>query len=87
MRVEKLDEDLYLFRGEAYDSGSLAVLDGERALLVDGLAAVEDARELRRTLIDDWGKTVALCISTHFFRSNDLIGLCIFQESILVNTG
>ncbi len=28
MRIEGLDEDLHLFPGEAYDSGSLVVLDG-----------------------------------------------------------
>jgi len=83
MRVEKLDEDLHLFRGEAYDSGSLAVLAGDRALLIDGLASVEDARELRKTLVDDWGKTVALCVSTHFF-SDHMAAWNLFPEADLL---
>ena len=83
MRVEKLGEDLHLFRGDAYDSGSLAVLAGERALLIDGLASVEDARELRRTLVDDWGKTVALCVSTHFF-SDHMAAWNLFPEAELL---
>jgi glyoxylase-like metal-dependent hydrolase (beta-lactamase superfamily II) len=67
MRVERLGEELFHFRGEAYDSGSLVVRDGGRVLLVDGLASVEDARAMRRILVDDWGSRVELCVASHFF--------------------
>src|SRR4029453_548265 len=83
MRIEGLDEDLFLFRGEAYDSGSLGGPDGRRALLIEGLAAVEDARELRQTLVDEWGKRVELLVSTHFF-SDHMAAWNLFPEAELL---
>jgi glyoxylase-like metal-dependent hydrolase (beta-lactamase superfamily II) len=83
MRSEKLDDDLFLFRGEAYDSGSLAALAGERVLLIDGLASAADARELRRLLVEDWGKRVELLISTHFF-SDHMAAWNLFPDAELL---
>lgn len=83
LRIDRLEPDLALFRGEAYDSGSLAVLAGDRALLIDGLASVEDARRLRRTLVDDWGKRVELLVSTHFF-SDHMAAWNLFPEAELL---
>ncbi len=83
MRVEELSPDLFLFRGETYDSGSLAVLAGERAILIDGLASVHDARALRRILVEEWGKRVDLLISTHFF-SDHMAAWNLFPEAELL---
>ncbi|HEX4439650.1 MAG TPA: MBL fold metallo-hydrolase [Thermoanaerobaculia bacterium] len=67
MRVHQLDRDVYHLTGESYDSGSLVVLDGDRALLVDGLASVADAERLREIVTVEWGKRVWLLVSTHYF--------------------
>ncbi|HEY2797820.1 MAG TPA: MBL fold metallo-hydrolase [Thermoanaerobaculia bacterium] len=83
MRVERLGEDLFHFRGEAYDSGSLAILDGKRVLLVDGLASVGDAQAMRRILVEGWGTRVELCVSTHFF-SDHMAAWNLFPEAELL---
>src|SRR5215831_8024101 len=83
MRIEKLAEDLFHFRGAAYDSGSLALLDGQRVLLVDGLASVADAEAMRRVLVEDWGARVTLCVATHFF-SDHMAAWNLFPEAELL---
>jgi glyoxylase-like metal-dependent hydrolase (beta-lactamase superfamily II) len=83
MRIERLGEDLFHFRGDAYDSGSLAVLDGGRALLVDGLASVADAQAMRRILVDEWGASVALCVASHFF-SDHMAAWNLFPDAELL---
>ena len=83
MRIDELDRDLFLFRGKAYDSGSLAVVAGGKALLIEGLASVDDARELRRTLVEEWGKRVELLVSTHFF-SDHMAAWNLFPEAELL---
>src|SRR5690349_815119 len=67
MRVHQIERDVYHLTGESYESGSLVVLDGDRALLVDGLASVADAERLREIVAVEWGKRVSLLISTHYF--------------------
>ena len=67
MRIEELERDLFVAVGEQYESNSTIFLDGDRALLVDGMASVTDGRELKRFVEDGLGKTVALLVSTHYF--------------------
>ncbi len=81
--VESLGPDLYLFRGASYDSGSLAILSGGDVLLVDGLASVDDARRLRATLVDDWGKRVVYLVSTHYF-SDHMAAWNLFPEAAVL---
>jgi cyclase len=83
MRVERLAEDLFHFRGEAYDSGSLAVRDGGRVLLVDGLASAAEAEALRRVVVEDWGARVVLGVATHFF-SDHMAAWNLFPEAELL---
>lgn len=85
LRSDELDRDLFLFRGSRYDSGSLVALAGEKALLVDGMASVEDAHELRRTLETDWGKRVELLISTHYFSDHMAAWNLFPQASVLAH--
>src|SRR5262245_21662792 len=81
--VDRLEPDLVLFRGKAYDSGSLAVFAGEDALLIDGLASVEDAVRLRMTLVEEWGKRVEYLISSHYF-SDHLAAWNLFPEAAVI---
>jgi cyclase len=83
MRVDRLAGDLFLFRGETYDSGSLAVFEGDRTLLVDGMASAEDARQLRDTLVRELGRRVVFLVSTHYF-SDHLAAWNLFPEATLI---
>jgi len=83
VEVESLGPDLLLFRGASYDSGSLAILSGGDVLLVDGLASVDDARRMRATLVDDWGKKVVYLVSTHYF-SDHMAAWNLFPEAAVL---
>src|ERR1700730_15573291 len=80
MRVDRLGEDLFLFRGERFDSGSLAVFDGGRVLLVDGMASVGDAAKPRPTLVTDLGARVELLVTSHYF-SDHMAAWNLFPEA------
>jgi glyoxylase-like metal-dependent hydrolase (beta-lactamase superfamily II) len=67
MRIERLEDDLFVAVGEQYESTTAIFLDGERALLVDGMASREDGLELRRFIEDDLARKVTLLVSTHYF--------------------
>jgi glyoxylase-like metal-dependent hydrolase (beta-lactamase superfamily II) len=83
LRVENLGPDLFLFRGETYDSGSLAILAGGDVLLVDGLASIQDAARLRATLVEEWGKRVVYLLSTHYF-SDHMAAWNLFPEAAVI---
>ncbi len=67
MRIERLEDDLLVAVGKQYESTTAIFLDGNRALLVDGMASREDGLELRRFVEEDLGKRVTLLVSTHYF--------------------
>jgi glyoxylase-like metal-dependent hydrolase (beta-lactamase superfamily II) len=83
MRVEEIAGDILLFRGERYDSGTLAVFDEDRALLVDGMASAQDARNLREALVGRHRKRVSILVSTHYF-SDHLAAWNLFPEADVV---
>src|SRR5512134_1579522 len=80
VRAETIDSDAVLFHGDRYDSTSLALFDGPRALLVEGLGAAKDAEALRHTLVGEMGKRVELLVSTHYF-SDHLAAWNLFPEA------
>ena len=80
MKVHRLERDVFHLVGERYESGTLAVLDGDRALLVDGMAAAPDAARLREIVTVEWGKRVVLLVSTHYF-SDHLAAWNLFPEA------
>lgn len=67
MRIERLEDDLLVAVGDRYESNSTIFVEGDRALLVDGMASRKDAFELRRFVEEDLGKKVRLLVSTHYF--------------------
>src|SRR5262245_5272401 len=79
VRAESIDADAILFHGDAYDSTSLALFDGDRALLIEGLASVTDAEALRAALRAA-GRWVELLVSTHYF-SDHLAAWNLFPEA------
>ncbi len=80
MRTEWIDHDAVLFRGDRYDSGSLALFDGGRALLVDGLGSSADAAAMKAALVGEMGKRVELLVSTHYF-SDHMAAWNLFPET------
>jgi cyclase len=66
VRSETIDSDAVLFHGDRYDSTSLALFDGDRALLIEGLGSAADAEALRAELAA-LGKRAELLVSTHYF--------------------
>jgi cyclase len=83
MKIETIERDAILFRGEQYDSGALALFDGARALLVDGLASAGDAAALKTVLVGEMGKRVELLVSTHYF-SDHLAAWMTFPDAPVV---
>ena len=80
VRAEAIEPDAILFHGEQYDSTSLALFDGDRALLVDGLGSAADALALREALVHGMEKRAALLLSTHYF-SDHLAAWNLFPEA------
>jgi cyclase len=83
MQVRQIERDVFHLTGERYESGTLAVLDGDRALLVDGMASMADAARLREIVTVEWGKRVTLLVSTHYF-SDHLAAWNLFPEAPVV---
>jgi glyoxylase-like metal-dependent hydrolase (beta-lactamase superfamily II) len=82
VRAETIDADAILFRGDKYDSASLALFDGDRALLLEGLGSAEDAGALRAAL-HERGKRVGFLVSTHYF-SDHLAAWNLFPEAEVI---
>ena len=83
MRVHQIERDVFHLLGERYESGTLAVLDGDRALLVDGMGSMADAARLREVVTVEWGKRVALLVSTHYF-SDHLAAWNLFPDTPVI---
>ena len=64
MRIDYLSSDILLFRGDSQAALATAFRDGERALLVDGLASPYDAIDLRDYLETTLGKRVEQMVLT-----------------------
>lgn len=64
MRIDYLSSDILQFRGDSLAALATAFVDGRRVLLVDALASVEDALEMRRYLEGDLGLSVASIVLT-----------------------
>lgn len=67
MRIERLEDDLFVAVGEQYESTTAIFLDGDRALLVDGMASRKDGLALRGFVEGELKKKVRLLVSTHYF--------------------
>lgn len=83
MQIQQLESDIYLLIGEAYHANSTAICNGNEVLLVDGMASVEDALELRHWIENDLRKRVRWIVSTHYF-SDHMAAFRLFPESDLI---
>lgn len=64
MRIDYLTSDIILFRGDSLAALATAFIDGERVLLVDGLASQYDAIEMRDFLENSLHKRVERIVLT-----------------------
>jgi glyoxylase-like metal-dependent hydrolase (beta-lactamase superfamily II) len=83
LRKEQLEEDIYVFVGEAYQANATALIRGDEVLLIDGLASREDAEELRYFIEDDLRKQVRLILCTHYM-SDHTAALRLFPQAHIV---
>ena len=83
MRVDKIEDDVLIARGEVYDSSALVLLAGREALLVEALGSRPDAESLRAFVVGELGRTVRFIVATHYF-SDHMAGLALFPEADIV---
>jgi cyclase len=77
MKTIELAPDLIVFVGDDLESVAGVVLDGKRALLIDTLCSLQDARLMKSTLADQYGVSVRGIVITHFM-DDHLAGLPLF---------
>jgi glyoxylase-like metal-dependent hydrolase (beta-lactamase superfamily II) len=75
-----LEEDIYVFVGEAYQATATALIQGDEVLLIDGLASLKDAEELRYFVEDDLRKQVRLIVCSHYM-SDHMAALRMFPQA------
>lgn len=83
MQYERIERDVHLFVGDAWQSVATAFVDGDSVLLVDALASEDDARWMRHVLCGQLGKTVRVIAVTHYM-SDHLAALPLFPEAMVV---
>lgn len=83
MRVEQLEPDVVIFRGDAYESVATAILHRGRVLLIDTLAGSVDAEMMRCHIEQNLGASVKLIVMTHYM-SDHMAGLDLFPDAQIV---
>lgn len=83
MLVKQIENDLYLFIGETYQSNSTVFISRNEALLVDALASMADALKLKAYIETELKAEVRFIISTHYF-SDHLAALKLFPEARVI---
>ncbi|MCI0489143.1 MAG: MBL fold metallo-hydrolase [Blastocatellia bacterium] len=83
MRLETIDPDIHVLVGETYNSNSTVFVNGEDALLIDGMASREDAEELREFVETQLKKQVRFIVCTHYF-SDHLAALKLFPAARII---
>lgn len=83
MEIQKIESDLFLLIGDAYDSNSTLLINGSEALLIEGMATIADAVQLQQFVEKELNKTVRFIICTHYF-SDHLAALQLFPGSQII---
>jgi len=83
MRIEPIDSDILVFRGDFFESLATAFIRDGDVLLVDALASRADAGEMRRHLEDDLGKKVRVIVATHYMNDH-MAGLRLFPDAQII---
>lgn len=83
MKEQRIESDIYLFIGETYSSNSTVFIKGDEVLLVDGMASLQDAEELRTKIEIELKKDVRYIVVTHYF-SDHLAALKLFPRAQII---
>ena len=83
MRVDEIERDVLLFRGDAFESVATAFASNGDVLLVDALASRADAEWMRDDLERRWGKTVRTVVVTHYMNDH-MAALRLFPKAQIV---
>lgn len=83
MLGSQIDDDVYLFIGEAYRSNSTVFVSQDEVLLVDALGSLSDAERLKEFVETELKKEVRFILCTHFF-SDHLAALKLFPQATVI---
>ncbi|HYM59846.1 MAG TPA: MBL fold metallo-hydrolase [Thermoanaerobaculia bacterium] len=83
MHITKLRDDVHVLVGDCYGANSTLFLDGDEALLVDGMGSRADASQLKRYVEETLGAQVRFLIMTHYF-SDHMAALALFPRAQIV---
>lgn len=83
MRIDQLEPNIVVFRGDTQESVATAILHGGRALLIDTLASAADAKAMRLHLESNLCARVQLVVMTHYM-SDHMAGLSLFPEAQII---
>jgi cyclase len=83
MLVNKIEDDVYLLIGKAYQSNSTAFVSQDEVLLVDALGSQDDAEKLRAFVEIELKKRVRFIVSTHFF-ADHMAALNLFPQANVI---
>ena len=83
MRIDYLASDILLFHGDSLSSLATAFIDGDRVLLIDALASLDDARTMRDYLEQELNKRVETIVLTHC-DSDHIAGVALFPQARVV---
>ena len=78
--VTQIEPDIFVFRGNAYESIATVFVHGRHALLVDALASAADAQRMRAHIETTLGASVRLIVMTHAM-SDHMSGLHLFPDA------
>lgn len=80
---QQIDSGLELYVGDAYESNSTILINGDDVLLVECLGSVKDAKQLKVYIEEVLKKNVRFIICTHYF-SDHLAGLKCFPNAQII---
>ena len=83
MRIQQIESDIYILTGAHLDSNSTVIVNDDEALLIDAMARLSDAEELRRFVEEELKKRVSFIVCTHFF-SDHLAALRVFEDARVI---
>jgi cyclase len=83
MRVDQIDSDLYVLVGKVYQSNTTVFINGDEALIVDGMGSRDDAEKVRRFIEEELKKQVRFIVITHYF-SDHLANLKVFPGALII---
>lgn len=77
MRVERIEDDIWIFHGDFYESVATAFVHRGKVLLVDALGSDADAQWMREYIERDLQATVKMIVMTHYM-SDHMAALRLF---------